>query len=146
MTVHQKGFASYNCGSLFHARYFDFLEDYEFKALSEANLRHLIETCERHFFAARCPRDYARSVAEVLSRRPNADTAGRLEVALAQFSKPVVQEIVLEFNRGAVAPTVAEVFTTGKEIMYWADQSIEPARAELSLRTELATAAQASAN
>jgi hypothetical protein len=131
--VPQNLLASQNRGTLF-------LDSGDFDALTEGDLRQLVKTHEQYFFTP-CSPDFAWSVADALSKGPNADTASRLELALSQFSAPVVEEIVLRLDQGIFAPTVAELFTYGKEITYWADQTIEPARMELSRRTAWTVAA-----
>jgi hypothetical protein len=125
-------------GTVFHTPCFAFLET-DFTTLTETELRQRIETFEWEFNTA-CPRDFARSVATGLAKKPNADTETRLEVVLREFSKPVVQEVVLRLNRDwkKFAPTVAALCVCGKDIRLEADQGIERAKAELLRRTAAA--------
>lgn len=77
-----------------------------------------------------CPRELARSVARDLSKRPGADSEGRLEGALREFSTLVIQEIIRQVDRENYAATVAEVFTCGKEIMTSGDAAVQRARTQ----------------
>jgi hypothetical protein len=134
----QNRFTNPNRGTAFHTPCFTFLET-DFTTLTETILRQRLETFEREFNTA-CPRDFARSVASGLAKKPNADTETRLEVVLREFSKPVVQEVVLRLNGDwkKFAPTVATLCVCGKDIRYEADEAITRAREELLRRTAAA--------
>jgi hypothetical protein len=122
-------------GMLFATPCFTSLE-VDFTTLSEDELRRRIDKFE-HEFSTACPRDFARSVAAGLARKPNADPETRLEVVLREFSKPVVQEVAVRLSRewNKFPATVATLCVCGKDIRLEADRAIDRARFELSRRT-----------
>jgi hypothetical protein len=141
MTNPQNRFTGQNRGTPFTTPCFAFVET-DFTTLTVTDLQSRTETFEREFNTA-CPRDFARSVAGGLAKKPNADTETRLDVALREFSKPVVQEIVVRLHRDCkdFPPTVAAVCVYGMNIRLEGYQAIERANAELARRTARTAAA-----
>jgi hypothetical protein len=134
-TTLQNRFTSQTRPTTFTTPCFAFLET-DFTALTTTDLTRRTQTFEREFCTA-CPRDFARSVATGLARRPGADSATRLEAVLREFTKPVVQELVVRLNHDCrdLPPTVAAVCVYGKDIRFEGYEAIERANAELSRRT-----------